>query len=297
MYTLDRILCPTDFSTSSENAIQVAVDISQKFNSIITLMYVDEFGVMARIFYEQDEQQLFNHRKRVIEYATDKFNDIIKKFNLSPNRVKHAIKFGTAYKEIIQEGEQGEYSMLAISTHGMACSSPHLIGRTAERIVRLSRTPVLTIGQSTARRLLDIKTILCPTDFSEYGNYALPYAISLARTFSAKLHLLHVTSITVNHTERLLEQFPNPQLYHQFANEVTIERMVDKDIEPENAIVRIANEYQIDLIVMGTHGGGGIRRVQIGNTTEEVVRRVEMPVLSITHPIHKVIFPHRFYED
>jgi nucleotide-binding universal stress UspA family protein len=61
--------------------------------------------------------------------------------------------------------------------------------------------------------------------------------------------------------------------------------------------VRLADEYQVDLIVIGTHGARGMRRVQIGNTVEEVVRRTAIPVLTITHPIHKAVFPRRFMGD
>ena len=75
-----------------------------------------------------------------------------------------------------------------------------------------------------------------------------------------------------------------------------MEQLATRDVEPDNAIVNIAEDRNVDLIIMGTHGARGMRRTQIGNTTEEVVRRVAIPVLSITHPVHKMIFPRRFNE-
>jgi hypothetical protein len=95
----------------------------------------------------------------------------------------------------------------------------------------------------------------------------------------------------------LLEKFPDPRFYHDDADKIHIEKIVGRDVEPENTVVRLAEEYQIDLIVIGTHGARGMRRVQIGNTVEEVVRRTSSPVLTITHPIHKAVFPRRFKED
>jgi nucleotide-binding universal stress UspA family protein len=142
-----------------------------------------------------------------------------------------------------------------------------------------------------------IRTILCPTDFSEYANYALPYAASIARRTKARVILLHATDLLVQHPELLMEKFPDLKLYHERGDEVTVERLVGRDVEPENTIVRIAEEYDADLIVMGTHGARGMRRVQIGNTTEEVVRRTAVPVLTVTHPIHKTVFPKRFLEE
>jgi nucleotide-binding universal stress UspA family protein len=142
-----------------------------------------------------------------------------------------------------------------------------------------------------------VKTILCPTDFSEYGNYALPYAISIARKFKARLILLHITDLTVANPEKLVERFPDPATYHESAKDITIEKLVGRDIEPENSIVQVVTDYDVDLMVIGTHGARGLRRVQIGNTTEEIIRRVEVPVLSITHPIHRTVFPRRFVEE
>ena len=108
--------------------------------------------------------------------------------------------------------------------------------------------------------------------------------------------MLHVADLAVPDPNLLLGRFPDLAMYHEQADEVVIERRVGRDVEPENTIVRIAEEEPVDLVVMGAHGARGLRRVQIGNTTEDVMRRVSMPVLSITHPIHKMIFPGRFRE-
>jgi nucleotide-binding universal stress UspA family protein len=184
-----------------------------------------------------------------------------------------------------------------IATDGIGHSSPHLIGRTVERVVRLCRTPVITVrpGEQFGQRT--ISTILCPTDFSEYSNYAVPYAVSIARHHRAKIILLHVADLTVQNPEMLTLKFPDLRHYHEHADEIEFEKLVGRDVDPENTIIRLAEELQVDLIVMGTHGARGMRRVQIGNVVEEVVRRSTAPVLTITHPIHKTVFPLRFVED
>ena len=164
-------------------------------------------------------------------------------------------------------------------------------------VVRLCRTPVISIRPNEKKPKWKIRTILCPTDFSEYANYAIPYAVSIARRHKAKIIFLHIVDLTVQHPELLVQNFPDLNIYHEHSGEILVEKIVGRDIEPENSIVRLAEEYQADLIIMGTHGARGMRRVQIGNTTEEVVRRSIAPVLTITHPVHKTVFPHRFSED
>jgi nucleotide-binding universal stress UspA family protein len=295
MYQIKQVLCPTDFSDSSADAIRGIGLLSREVNAEITLLYVDEYEKTApgQLLHSDHDSR----HEEAERFAREQFSRLISATRLNPDRTHTLVRFGTAYKEIISEAEEKPYSSVALSVLGIGCSSPQLIGRTTERVVRLCRAPVLTFrpGRDFPHEMF--KTILCPTDFSEYGNYALPYAISIARRFKAKLVLLHAAPITATQPELLMPNFPDLTLYHERADEIAVERIVDRDIEPENTIVRIGEQEGVDLIVMGTHGARGMRRVQIGNTTEEVIRRVTMPVLSVTHPVHKVVFPQRFTEE
>jgi nucleotide-binding universal stress UspA family protein len=293
VYRIEKILCPTDFSQSSVEVIRAIASLTKDIHGEMTLLYVDEFEKTP----PGQVIDVAQHREAIAAFAREQFSRLIASAGLDGGTTRTLVRFGTAYKEIISEAEENAYSVVVLSVLGIGCSSPHLIGRTAERVVRLCRTPVLTLRPGERLSHVRCTTILCPTDFSEYGNYALPYAIAIARMFKAKLILVHAAPISVTQPDLLLQNFPELKLYDDHADEITVERIVGRDIEPENTIVRIAEEEHVDLIVMGTHGARGMRRVQIGNTTEEVIRRVSVPVLSVTHPIHKMIFPRRFKEE
>jgi len=297
MYRLDRILCPIDFSTASVEAVRFASFLARNANGQLTLIHVDEHEKTPLGFFDRDESSVAHYREKVNSFVQAKYAEIIKRERLSPEPSALLVRFGTAYYEIIGVAEEDRYSLVVIATESLGGSSPHLIGRTAERVVRLCRTPVLTVRPRPQPDGWKITTILCPTDFSEYSNFAIPYAISVARRYKAKIILLHVTDLAVQHPEALIQKFPDPRFYHDNADEIEFEKIVGRDVEPENTIVRLAEEYQVDLIVIGTHGARGMRRVQIGNVVEEVVRRTTVPVLTITHPIHKAVFPRRFMED
>lgn len=297
MYTFERILCPIDFSALSVEAIRYATLSMQKTNASIVLMYVDEFEQTAPGNIHVTELQIAQHRKEIVHFAEQQFDSIIHRLKLNPHLVQTIVRFGTAYREIVLEAERGDYSAVFLSVQGFGYTTPHLMGRTAERIVRLCRTPVLTIRGENTSAAYKIRNILVPTDFSEYSNYSIPYALSLARTFKAAVTLLYVTDLTVPEKEFSKITFPDLSLYYDNLKNIEINRLVSRDVEADNAIVNVAESNEFDLIVMGTHGARGMRRMQIGNTTEEVVRRVAVPVLSITHPIHKTIFPRRFNEQ
>lgn len=296
MYKIESILCPIDFSDASRMAIKYALLFMKKYDAMLTLMYVDEFDQTPQGVFEHDRNVRTLHERQCSEFAEEQFRSIIDSLGIDRNRVRTIVRFGAAYKEVILEAEHGEYKAVILSVQGIGNSTPHLIGRTAERIVRLCRVPVITFRPVENDHSSEIKSILVPTDFSEYSNYSIPYAISLALSFKATLILLHITGLSVSEEYLSKLRFPDLKIYDERADKLTVETLIGRDVEPENSIVNVAEDRMVDLIIMGTHGERGMRRTQIGNTTEEIVRRVTIPVLSITHPVHKMIFPRRFNE-
>jgi universal stress protein A len=141
--------------------------------------------------------------------------------------------------------------------------------------------------------------ILVPTDFSEYSDAALDYARSLADTFGASLHLLHVfedpyvtagafsgetylalpgdlrETMTADAKKQLAARLPGTEAStRQATSEVLMGGAA-------RTIVDYAAAEQIDLIVMGTHGRTGLLHLLIGSVAERVVRTAPCPVLTV----------------
>ena len=153
--------------------------------------------------------------------------------------------------------------------------------------------------------MINLKTILVPSDFSECSESALRYGLELARRFDARVHLLHVVQDPISQpwaadgfsiplfevvekwqtdaTERLARSVPQAD-----ADRVTIEATV---AWPYAEILRYALEHQVDLIVMGTHGRGGVSHFLLGSIAEKVVRRAPCPVLTVRSPQHEFVEP------
>jgi universal stress protein A len=143
---------------------------------------------------------------------------------------------------------------------------------------------------------LEIKTILCGTDFSDGSKLALEYASTLAMAVGAKLLISHVDDVTpgvtIGHVgygyipevdkiaeeqltvlKQILPTVPGVEYEHRFARG-------DADVE----LLRIADEEDVDLIVIGTHGRTGLPRVLMGSIAEAVVRKASCPVLTVKQP-------------
>jgi nucleotide-binding universal stress UspA family protein len=146
--------------------------------------------------------------------------------------------------------------------------------------------------------------VLVATDFSEASKAALVYGRELAHTFGARLDVLHVVPNLAKYyaAESYTSTFPEIEEGMEQAAEHEIDRLLtDEDRRrggrailrtwesPADGITRHAREANIDLIVMGTHGRGGVSHLLLGSVAERVVRTAPCPVLTVRHPEHEFV--------
>jgi len=141
----------------------------------------------------------------------------------------------------------------------------------------------------------EIRRILLPTDFSPRAETAKAYALKLAGTFGAELHLLHVLQepIAIVPESGLAVAPPAlnmPELTKAAEDGLAginvpepgrIAARVVRSGLPAEEIVRYAGETGIDMIVQGTHGRTGLAHVLLGSVAEKVVRKAPCAVLTV----------------
>jgi nucleotide-binding universal stress UspA family protein len=142
----------------------------------------------------------------------------------------------------------------------------------------------------------DVKTVLVPTDFSAGAQTALDHATALAKSFHAKIIVLHVIE-TFTYTMTESRQLVNVYALVKKAVEPALDQTV-RDLQKEHVaasralvqgradqeIVAQAKESGADLIVMGTHGRRGVSHAFMGSVAERVVRTAPCPVLTVRTP-------------
>jgi universal stress protein A len=137
-----------------------------------------------------------------------------------------------------------------------------------------------------------MRNVLVPIDFSDVSEAALAYARTLARTFGARLHVLHVME-----NDFLRPMASNPHTHTEAISRQVSDKLTDEDRDllravavlsksdaPAEEIVKYANAEEIDLIVMGTHGRKGVAHLFVGSVAEHVVRAAPCPVLAVRLP-------------
>ena len=147
--------------------------------------------------------------------------------------------------------------------------------------------------------MISLSHILVPHDFSETSVAAVRYAIALARNSHARITFLHVG----NSAQAAFDaEFP---IGLEDAREDAIRERLLKIVTPQEQlelapqfvvrpgtpaaeIARYADEHDVDLIVMGTHGRGFVGHVVMGSVAEKVVRTAPCPVLTVRNPNRSV---------
>jgi nucleotide-binding universal stress UspA family protein len=139
---------------------------------------------------------------------------------------------------------------------------------------------------------VNIRTIVCTTDFSDFSNRAIPFGVALAKEFGAKLYLCHV--IDLSSVAMYGEGFSDPLMLESkitdYAHEHLQDLIGDMDIDWESLtsvghtadeIAHIAKEKGADLVVSATHGRSGLKRLILGSVTERLMRTLPCPMYIV----------------
>jgi len=142
------------------------------------------------------------------------------------------------------------------------------------------------------------RRILWPTDFSSLSMRAARYARAFRERFGAELHVIHVippaltpdfaatlpTEVPVVYSEQELTETCRQRLQELIAEQFSGGAGVLGQVafgNPWSAICRYAEQNEIDLIIVATHGRTGLRHVLIGSTAERIVQHAPCPVLVV----------------
>ena len=278
---MKKILVPCDFSETSLQAFQFAVEITRKSGGQIMLLHIVELPVlhdsmlMPSLYFET------NYLKDMEVRAEKKFIKMKNKYIKEAIKVNSFVKLGPILVTINGFAEEHKADLIVMGTQGATGLKDFIIGSNTEKIVRLSSIPVLAIRKSF--KLNKIKNILFPTTLLPEENHLVKHAKKLQDFFSATLHLLQVnTPHNLNRTSDEREVMEKFAQHHKLKNYTVNTR---DNFYVENAIIDFVHEIKADMIVMGTHGRKGLSHLFMGSVAEDIVNHLDCAIW--TYPIKK----------
>ena len=285
-----KILVPTDFSDLSLKAIKVAGKYASIFDGSISLMHshipiteLDEpyaIGMSSKIYQDYEE---------IEESIRKKLNKISDEHIAPEYKGDVQVHIGNPAQSIVEVAE--EFDIIIMSTHGRTGFSRFLLGSVAEKVLRMSKVPVMVVENESD--VGEFKNILVTTDFSDNAKAAYPKALELAKKTGGSIDILHILSFdqfeddeTDPSIKKIREQRMNlieKEYFHEMGDKVKSYTLVSDD-SPHAAIQKYTKSTPYNLIVMSTIGKTGINYLMMGSTTANVVRHVNTAVLSVRPP-------------
>ena len=208
--------------------------------------------------------------------------------------IPHMVRGLAPAEAIVETASNLESDLIVMGTHGRRGISHLLLGSVAERVVRTSAVPVLTVRADADIVLEGTPRILVPHDFSDASVNALGRAAAWATALDAEMTLLHVVEPVVypefysvdvlsdDLMERLVTRSEKAlrSVAEELPGNVKSSVMVEVG-RAADTIVDQADPEHFDLVVMATRGLSGLEQILLGSVAESVLRRCQVPMLAV----------------
>lgn len=155
MIALRRILVPTDFSLPAQRALRYAIEFAKKFDAEILLVHVIEPPAYAAAFARGGPIEETDEQRRAYDWFDSQLQNQAKEEVPDTVRCRTMLFKGTASAEIAQCAAREEADLIVMATSGRSGLKDVLLGSTAERVLRRSPCPVMTVHRTQGRGFID----------------------------------------------------------------------------------------------------------------------------------------------
>lgn len=298
MVKFTRILYPTDLSPAAAPALEYATSLARWYQATLTVLHVvptldaiqlppEALGDTTHMVYPPPPDAIVADIRRV--HNLDRFEGL---------DVRVMVETGDPDRVIVDQALTQGSSLVVMGTHGRRGFDRLLHGAVAERVLRRAPCPVLMIPPHVTPAPDDpiFTRILCPIDFSPASQQAFGFALDLASQSNGAVTTMHVLEWMADDDPAPYGPF-NVAAYrgHLEADaEARLRTLADSEPHPwcevtpvvttgrsSREILAHAATSDANLIVMGSHGRGGMGAAFFGSTTQQVVRAAECPVLVV----------------
>jgi nucleotide-binding universal stress UspA family protein len=298
MATIARILCPIDFSDFSRRALDYAVALARWYRASLTALYVHQpplptFGPLASLAPVEPIPLSPIDLDLVRRYIAA----FIPHHGPTAVAIEPRAAEGDPAREILAEAQSAD--LIVMGTHGRSGFERFVLGSVAERVLRKAPCSVLTIPLAARDAVGSVpvvfQRIVAAVDFSEISMDALRQAASIAVETDAHLTVLHVIQVPehlalwvdrvdgISHVRAWVDA-AQAHLRAAVSPETREYAHVQQRVETGTAyreILRVVDEQQADLVVLGAHGHGVVEEMFVGSTAQHVARRASCPVLIV----------------
>ena len=292
----EKILVPLDGSDLAEIALPYAEELAGALGCDITLIHVSE---SADEKYENMHQLYIEKIVEATIQGAEKFrkNKRAKKIKVSSVHLT-----GHVAEQIVDYAYKENIGLIVMTTHGRSGIRRWILGNVAAKVVRATDRPIALIRAKDTppeARAERINKILVPLDGSKASEVVIPHVSELASKLKAEVVLFQVVApsyfvyaipgeavLQPHSPEDLQNMIENSKLYLDKVGAEFRDKGIETTSEvgiggPAEEIIRIADEIQVDMVAMSTHGHSSISLWAFGSNADKVLHAGDTPVLLV----------------
>jgi nucleotide-binding universal stress UspA family protein len=297
---LQTLLVPLDGSRTAEAALPFATTIGRATGASLALLAVVEEAPIRTLVEHGRMETLAGAEQKAMSPADDYLAVCAAALTDQGLRATTRVIAGDPAEAILAVADELEAGCIVMATHGRGGLQRWIVGSVADKVMRTSARPVLLVrppAEDGHAGLVPIRRIVVPLDGSAPAEAALPPAAELARALGATIVLVRVeqpaqAAMTmydpigyIPDLSGLDEQIADEALKYLQQMQSKIPAEVPSDVmllrgAPATTLLEVLSNDPADLVIMTTHGRGGLRRLVLGSTADRLVR-AGVPVLLI----------------
>ncbi|MGB0869442.1 MAG: universal stress protein [Flavobacteriales bacterium] len=276
----NMILVPIDFTEQSLIALREAENLAKTSQAELTLLsIIEESGFFARVFGDKSEEEV----EKLIKGTKLKLQEIAaRSMTRTGNDVNVLVSRGKVYQKIVEFSESIDADYIVMGTQGQPKTMKRIMGSNANRVIRTSKIPVITIKGQEHKHC---DTIVLPLDLEKETKEKVSNAIEFARIFNAKVKVVSIIKTSMDEDETKTLKNNLHQVYKFMASKgVDVDGDLlfkDKSAKINEEILQYASDCNADLIMIMTQQEDEFTPHFLGSAAQNIIYNSKVPVMSI----------------
>lgn len=271
---MQKILCPTDFSQVSQNALLYAVDFARKSNAVLTLFHTEFIPQYATQYHENED---INIPTENIQQLKERLESLIVQIKVANPEVKcsYVMEEGLVAENIALYANSHSIDLIIMGTNGASGMEAIFAGSNSVRVMDKAHCPVLIIPEKINYR--EPRKFVYATDFLDNEEEVVQKILSITNLFDAELELLHIKS------DDTLELVNSEASYRNIVKQHINKEIKYKIIQGSDSIDEI-EEYaktEADILILAQRKKSFLEKLFSKNRAEAIAYNAEIPLLVI----------------
>lgn len=274
---MKHILVPTDFSVYSKNALKLATNIAKKSNGKITLYHVIDYNEYLTTSPGLNGNQISELHTKAKNEAQKQLENAASEFKNTGITIKIESSSGLLQDQLQRLiSKESKFDLVVMGSKGANGISELFLGSNAERIIRHSEPPVITVNDDITS--FKLENIVFVSDFDKNPGGEFEAVKDLADAFDSTIHLVRINTPQffekTSHIEARMRSFVDLWKLKKY----TAQQWDHTHFE--GGIDQYVTRTKADLLVIGTHGRQGLAHLFLGSMAEDIANHMDLPIMT-----------------